>query len=388
MTLYDFIYLQYTNSLLNYKWLLGSIISPVANLLFIYPIVAWNKYNGQITQENTNISHKTLFVIAFFDFISNLLYIISLPYLSFLFISIVGKFSLFVMMCISYIFIHRRYFINHYIGAIVTIGGVCLTFIHQSTNAGDDNFIFIVLYLLSIFIHSFNYVYKEKYIKKTENLNIFWMIFWINIWQFVIGICSFPIILIPLKGLYNPLHNFWSYMNNGLQCQFLGINSEYDTNCKFSLLWLVITELFAIYAVYLGFIIIKKGSSVIENMIITIKLPIVTIIGYLLIKYNIIHTTNSQKYTIYIEDYFSMVFIVIGSCIYFVKREYTPPNNLSTSIDTNITNKNTNEQKYKNKVKWFDLENNVTSPLLEENKEHDKQCSSIAISDTNVSNII
>jgi predicted cation transporter len=59
----------------------------------------------------------------------------------------------------------------------------------------------------------------------------------------------------------------------------------------------------------------------------TLKAPITGFLGYILISYNLIYTTDAQKVQIFPTDYVSLVLIIAGSVIYNLKQEYTEKKN-------------------------------------------------------------
>ena len=71
------------------------------------------------------------------------------------------------------------------------------------------------------------------------------------------------------------------------------------------------------------FLILRHGSSLIFLVLATLKTPITGFLGYILMSYNLIYTTDAQKVSIHPTDYVSLLLIIAGSIIYNLKSEYT-----------------------------------------------------------------
>lgn len=136
------------------------------------------------------------------------------------------------------------------------------------------------------------------------------------------------------------------YINNWLNCQFLGITYNIDDNCNKSLLWLILYEFLNTLVNVLMNLILRNGSSLIYLIISTLKPPITVLFGYLLITYNII---PGQIFQLNYLDYINLVVLVISSYIYNIKPEQSRYTNteieqsLLLSIPNDINNSHKND---------------------------------------------
>ena len=319
------LYLQWINSMANYTYFLSSIVCPFGNLCALSSIIGWYKYNNY--DLCIEIKQKYLFVIGLLEFFGLLFAVISTLNIPYLYILIFGKSIIILMMFSNYIFLNRKYFINHYIGAFVILTGIFISIIPIYFNKNKPqslNIEYLLLYILSLCIHVINYTFRESFIKKDENLNVYLMNFYINLWQLLIGIIFFPIIMLPIKGFGIDHNEIITYLTNATSCQFLQKNSiEDDNNCNYSLLWMFSNETLYLFILYLVFEIIKKGSSVLYSIQNIIIVPTTALLSYFCFKYDIIHATKAQKFNFYTEDYISIFLIILGLAIYLQKPEYT-----------------------------------------------------------------
>jgi drug/metabolite transporter (DMT)-like permease len=274
------------------------------------------------------IKQNHLFIIGLLEFFGLLFAVISVLNIPYLYTLIFGKSIIVLMMFSNYIFLNRRYYINHYLGAFIILTGIFIStipiFFNKSDNSEYVNIGYLLLYILSLGIHVINYTFREMFIKKDINLNVYMMNFYINLWQLLIGIICFPIIMLPIKGFGINPNDFSLYLNNAASCQFLQKNSiGDDSNCNYSLLWMFSNEILYISITYLIFEIIKKGSSVLYSIQNILIVPTTALIAYFCFKYEIIHATKAQKFSFYKEDYISIFLIMLGLAIYLQKPEYT-----------------------------------------------------------------
>lgn len=320
----NILFIEVSYSMINYKWLLTSIILPIYNIILFYIIVLVYKYYNNLKEENIIISKKILFIIAFFEYFNNFLYIVSITNISYFLSLILSRSILIILMLLNYYFLKRRYKYNHYIGVIFTIIGIIFLFIDKINK--KNNIVYIIINILSVLMNSISNFLQEKYIKINEQTNVFWMNMWISIFILIIGILLFPIILIPSVNKYiDPNLNVYEinkYFNNGFSCYILG-NDKTSDYCTYASLFISSYELTVIIILYLIFNLYRYGSSVYYQILATLKIPISTFISYYLIKNNIIKVTENMNFEINMFDYISLIFITIGSFIYIIKKEVT-----------------------------------------------------------------
>jgi drug/metabolite transporter (DMT)-like permease len=310
--------------MINYKWLLISIILPLYNIIIFSTIVLSYKYYNNLKEENTIISKKILFLISFFDYFNNFLYLISYTNISYFLSLILSRLILIILMVLNYIFVKRRYRYNHYIGVFFTIIGIIFLLIGNTNN--NNNTIYVIINILSVFMNSMSNFFTEKYIKINEQTNVFWMNMWTSFFFLIIGLFFFPIILIPSVGKYIDsnlnIYEIDNYLTNGFSCYLLGKDNISDY-CNYAILWISLYEIAIVIMFYLIFYLYKYGSSVYYQILGTLKIPISTFISYYLIKNNIIKVTDNMNFEINMFDYISLIFITLGSIIYIIKKEET-----------------------------------------------------------------
>lgn len=335
------LYLQWINTMQNYTWVSGAIIYPMFGFLFfaIPTLIMKNKKYilnkmsqccvisnnildifdksvEEITDEQINYPKKELIQIGCMDSIGSILGALSAPFISIMLNVIFGKLTLPLTMFASYFFLNKKYKKYHYIGVATTIFGILVASIPKfyMTNT-KTNPIWLILYILSLIPSVFSYIIKEKYMQKYKNANSWYMNTYISIYQILIGLCSLIFLKFPIPNLY--VNNINKYMKNALECQFFGIEND----CKYSLLYLFVFQIFGTIANQLMFTIIRKGSAVIFIMINTIKTPITALMGFFLIYFRVITYTKEQKFVITWLDIVSLILIIIGAVLYTSSKE-------------------------------------------------------------------
>jgi hypothetical protein len=162
----------------------------------------------------------------------------------------------------------------------------------------------------------------------------------------MIGIFSFPLVFIPFKEIYTDPKNIGNYLNNGFYCEF-----AYD--CNKSILWGLLNEFLYIGSAYLMYNIYLERSSLVYQILSTLKTQVTLFLTHILSTYNIITLTSSQQFNFTVYDYCSIVIVTIGSFVYFISPEQ-------------IIENNTDENDVKNKL----FSNNIETILLEYNFEN------------------
>jgi len=322
------LYIQWVNAMTNYKWLGGAVLFPlVGSLFFALPLVYY-KTSGD--PHSTDMRKKELFILALLDSLSTIVTALTVPYINLVLLVILGRMSLPLTMALSYKMLGRRYGWNHYTGVALTITGVFVAIIpffydgastpNSTTNAGA-----VVAYMIGIVPSVLSYILKERYLKQRMGLNIWWMNSVISLGQFVIGLATVPLLFIPIPYTYLPPVEFPSYVANGMSCQFGGVNATKGDHCQYALMWLVFVQLITTISNALMFIILKWGSSLIYLVLSTLKTPITGFLGYVLMSYNLIYTTDAQKVSLHLTDFLSIVLIMGGSVVYNLHSEEDAP---------------------------------------------------------------
>ena len=351
------IYIQWINSLKNYKLLSGAIICPFIIIPFYFIPFLIYKYKGLLTCKSTNLSQKKLILLGTFDGIVAILAAVSVPYISICTLIILSRCSLIFTMILSYYFLDRRYLFNHYISLVLTMLCILFNIIPQFIDKNYSNYsdpISVCIYIICIFIMVLSYTYKEKYLKDKKELNIFWMNSMISFWQFILGMVIMSLFLIYY--IFYEKKSIDLYINNWLNCQFLGINYNIDDNCNKSLLWLILYEFLNTLVNVLMNLILRNGSSLIYLIISTLKTPMTILIGYILITYNVINTTPGQKNQLNYIEYITLAVLMISSYIYYIKPEQSRYTNndieqsLLVSVPNDINNSHKNDFSINNTI--------------------------------------
>ena len=238
-------YIQWINSLINYKWLASAILFPFISILSFGIVTLYFKIKGKLHTNNINITRKKLFYIGLLDSISTIISTMCLPYISIIITVTLCKLSIPITMLLSYILLDKRYQWNHYLALCIILIGVLLTIIQYIQNSDNQNNPFtIFFYIISIFPSVISDIYKEKILKKKLEVNLYWMNTHISFWQLIIGVFTAPIMVLYLHYGYQNSIDFMNYVNNGLKCQFALSN---NSDCNKSLFWLLIYQFISIH---------------------------------------------------------------------------------------------------------------------------------------------
>ena len=308
------LYIRWLDGMINYKWFASSFIFPIFGIIFFYAGVLFKKLTNRPIQK---CNQKPLALIGTMDGTRSLLQSFSAPYLSIIVMTILDKLSLPLLMGFSYFMLKRRYYKCHYLGVFLTVYAVMVSYIPSFSdgkfNEGWATFIF----LISILPGVLSFVFKEQMLDD-RNVDIWWMNFWISIWQFGLGLLLFPIMLIPLASsdITINVDDVGSYFKDAFKCQFSGINSRPDDNCSNNLSFLIIYNVVSTFINILMFLMIKEGSSTYYMIINTVKLPIQAWLG----SFKSIAGTNYAP--ININNLFSFVLLAVSTIVYNIKERY------------------------------------------------------------------
>lgn len=313
------LYLQWINSMSNYKWIAGGIIYPFFGLLFF---AVPTLYKIFIKDINTNCPKNDLAKIGLMDSLGSIMAALSIPFISIMLNVVTSKLVLPMTMFASYFLLKKKYLWTHYAGVTITIFGVFAAAIpkmvmgNENTNPGA-----MIVFICSLIPGVASFIIKEMYLKENPNSDSWYMNTIISVFQVGVGLITLPLVMLPLPGLgVNPTH-FGSYISNSLNCQFGGTNLMDGDDCKFSFVYLLAFQLFGTIANILMFAIIREGSAVIFIMINTLKTPITALMGYFLIYYNVIKFTEGESFVITWLDILSLTFVMIGSIFYALNKE-------------------------------------------------------------------
>ena len=139
---------------------------------------------------------------------------------------------------------------------------------------------------------------------------------WISLYQILFGLITFPLILshVSIKPNIN-LQNLIEYLINATNCQFREINSKENDNCN-GVFWIFIGyQIIYTLSSYLSFLIIRKKSATIFQVVNKYKIPL-----YAWISSSTVLVGN-QATSLIPSDYFSHVIIIVGIMVYIWKEE-------------------------------------------------------------------
>lgn len=314
------LYLQWINSMENYKFVAGAIVFPFFGMLYFAIPTLWKMHNREITSESCPI--YDLAKIGLMDSLGSIMAALTIPFISIMLNVVISKLVLPMTMFTSYFLLGKKYVWTHYVGVLITLFGVLAAAVPELVgNDNDTNGTAIFFFMCSLIPGVASYVIKERYLKENPNADPWYMNTVISIFQVAIGFLTLPLVMLPITGLNVEQKDFGNHLSNSMLCQLGGINSQEKDNCQLSFVYLLSFQLFATIANILMMTIIKEGSSVTFIMINTLKTPITALLGFALIYYNVIKFTEGESFTFTWLNVLGLVFVLIGSVFYAMAQE-------------------------------------------------------------------
>lgn len=354
------LYLQWINSMSNYRWICGGIIYPFFGLLFFAVPTLYKMWTKDINTNNINCPKIDLAKIGLMDSLGSVMSALAIPFISIMLNVIVSKLVLPMTMIASYFFLNKKYLWSHYAGVSVTIFGIIIAAIPKLLMTDDNtNPLAMIVFIFSLIPGVASFVIKENYLKDNYEADSLYMNTIISFFQIGVGFVTLPLVMLPIAGLNVDPKNFGTYILNSLNCQFGGINSTEGDNCQYSFLYLIAFQLFGTIANLLMFTIIREGSSVTFIMINTLKTPITALMGFFLIYYNIVKFTEGESFVITWLDVVSLIFVLIGSIFYALNKEIT-------NDEYNYSHIGNDDKK--------EMREKMLKPLLILEEDQDKNC--------------
>jgi len=302
-TPFDYIiFLRWLDGMKNYEWLASSVIYPLIHIPYFLAGTLY--YNKLFIKE---VSQKKLMIIGMSDGLNALLISLAAPNISILLISILNRLTIPLVQLLSFIFLDRRYKKNHYLGVHLTLIAVLVSFIPVFDKSETTKISGLLIYLSSLIPNVTSYILKEKWIQKKTNE---WsMNLWIAIWQSIFGLLLFPVVF------WTSYLSFFTYIKNGLTCQFLDRNINPNDNCNYNLLFMLLYQFISCSINILQLLIIKSESSTLYNIIYTVKVPIQIILS----SFKSIGGEAYSKLNWY--SVLSFILIIISTIVYTYKDE-------------------------------------------------------------------
>jgi hypothetical protein len=207
--------------------------------------------------------------------------------------------------------------------------GVGVSFI-PNFDQGEQirNAVWLAIYILSLLPAVASYCYKEHHLKTVE-LDIWWMNAWISVWQIVFGVLTIPVVFAsPPVGEGISGSGFGEYFLRASRCQFANQGTVPTDQCQHSFWYFISYQLVSTLCNVIMFMIIREESSVVYQVINTLKMPITAWLGAS------VYLVGDQAQAIGPADIFSFVGIALGVYIYNREPEKQRPTRLMDWDDT------------------------------------------------------
>jgi uncharacterized membrane protein len=181
--------------------------------------------------------------------------------------TLLSQLNLPLTMLFSFLFLATLYVTAQYAGALLIIAGAVVAAVPAAldggSTAGRENKAWgVIVYCLGALPLSFSNVYREYIFRDRTQLNIFYLMFWTSLYQFLLGFLTLPVIAIPVFG-GTPFSEMPTQLTEGWRC-FIGkhvdeLECEHGMPPAFSMLIYVVLN-FVVSIMRL--LLIKYGSAV------------------------------------------------------------------------------------------------------------------------------
>lgn len=276
---------------------------------YIFPMI-W--FGNQITKEQRAIPVYKFAIMGFLDGIAGIMQTFAVNFLDGSLVILLQQSAIPISMIISRFLLKIKYEIQHYIGALIVLGGLVTVlvpvFLHpdesnQKKHSLVNTIIWPLVMVLSCVPMTLSSVYKEKALGEQE-IDVVYLNGWVAVFQFLISI---PLAIPSAYAMQIPIRdipkNFWQ----GARC-YVGKNSLPGDDChdgpKFVNLYIAFNVLYNILII----LILKYGSSNILWLAMTIIVPL-GFIGFSL------HFMPGHK-PLNVEDIVGLFIIMLGLMIY------------------------------------------------------------------------
>ena len=215
----------------------------------------------------------------------------------------------------SMIFLHRRYRVAHYVGSTVIIVGVLLALWPLLSKAENAGFGYSLIYLASVIPMALSSVFKEYALQ--VDMDIFYMNFWIALFQFIVAVPFTPLIYMA-NG--TNVSEIGDNIVNGLECIFRPNDSadRVDETSNCDLAGKVFGIYFAIIVVFncVILVVMRLGSSALVWAASTLALPLAALA---FTSEALVGADSVAKFSTY--DIIGLAIILLGLVIYKLQPE-------------------------------------------------------------------
>ncbi len=172
-------------------------------------------------------------VVAILDGLSGFLALVPVIYLRSELLIVLGQVSLPVILTMSALYLGRRYYVSHYLGAATVVAGVCVAVVPTLTGMGHTTtpgleaghlFVLLAVFVASTIPATFSKVYEERWLKR-YHLDPLYFLALVALFQSVFAVLLLPALLIPLPSPAPQLtpEHFGQFIQEAFLCFGAGV---------------------------------------------------------------------------------------------------------------------------------------------------------------------
>eukprot|EP00735_Rhodelphis_limneticus_P015197 TRINITY_DN937_c0_g1::TRINITY_DN937_c0_g1_i1::g.16154::m.16154 TRINITY_DN937_c0_g1::TRINITY_DN937_c0_g1_i1::g.16154 ORF type:complete len:425 (-),score=113.75,sp/Q9GSB0/CRTP1_DICDI/37.16/2e-73,CRT-like/PF08627.5/8.9e-14,CRT-like/PF08627.5/8.3e+03,DUF914/PF06027.7/5.3e-07,DUF914/PF06027.7/11,EamA/PF00892.15/2.9e+02,EamA/PF00892.15/2.7e-05,EamA/PF00892.15/4.2e+03,EamA/PF00892.15/4.3e+03,EmrE/PF13536.1/5.1e+03,EmrE/PF13536.1/3e-05,EmrE/PF13536.1/2.9e+03,EmrE/PF13536.1/4.1e+02,UAA/PF08449.6/31,UAA/P len=275
-----------TNHWPNYQYFLTQFSTFIYVPIFFLAIVH-QKATGKITPEMTQFPKYKFFVMGALDAVSSILMVFGGNKTRGSTQTLLQQGVIPVTMLMSIAFLKQSYRPAQYLGALLIICGVGVDFYPKAVGEDDSDteetsFFWAFLFFAANIPSALSSVYKEIAFTDSD-LNIYYLQFWVAVWQLAFGlplafINTIPLPDQPTKDVSELPGELW----DGARC-LAGYNTEHsdpsqpEDQCDGAWVPVMLYMLFNINYNILLVLVIKHGSAALMYIVSTVRLPLANI---------------------------------------------------------------------------------------------------------------
>lgn len=195
------------------------------------------------------------------------------------------------------------------LGIIITLLPNCVSLYDSNSDFTYINFFWCIIFIIGIFLYSLSNIYTNTIFSENDNINIYQLIIWGNLYQSIFTGLLFWLNIVPYFGNNSSLYEFGTEFIYGLECFFY--------ECKYTWIIGLLFSVIGCLGFYFSTSLVKNVSANFMILISSISSPL-TITFWLLFP----NLSNSSFPLINIlMDYFGSIFIIIGIIVYIKNNE-------------------------------------------------------------------